>query len=257
VAADAPSAGTQTLYRFALKPGQTLANAQVSLRDGFTHGLTIQQGHYYGDSAGPAEGSQLTAGVYEFNPNTLAVTRTVYTVSGSGRPRGLTADPLSSDIYVCLSSGQIMRIANPATSPAVTTFVSSNERFDGCAFSPNGQMLYVATQHSQHVWGYNRSGALMFNVNDAPHGPDGIAVAPGSDKVNGLPVSNNVFIINNDGTVTRIDTAHNDAVTTVWSGGTRGDLAFVDSKGYLDISQSSTYVRLTPSFFGHHKHGLA
>jgi hypothetical protein len=153
-------------------------------------------------------------------------------------------------VYVSSDSG-IYRVQNPSSiRPTVTQFVSGN--FDGLAFNSDGSILYAGHNAGPaigHVIGFARNGSTLFDVN-VGGAPDGIAVAPVGQPVGGIDVSNNVFVNNEDGTVERIDANNTNAVSTISAGGTRGDFAFVDTHGGLDVSQSASYVRLGPAFFG-------
>jgi hypothetical protein len=130
-----------------------------------------------------------------------------------------------------------------------STFAADATELDGCDWNADGSRLYAADRPSQHILGYDRAGKRVFDV-FVGHHPDGVAAAPKNDVVQGLNVSGNVFVNDNDGPVLRIDTRRANAVTVVLGGGTRGDFGFVDSKGYFDVSQTSNYLRLRPSFFG-------
>lgn len=239
-----------TTYRFPPSGGDA-STALAASTNGLTHALALQDGHYYGVSVGQAVGDPLPAGVYEFDPSTLAVTRTVIT-TGSEFPQQVVADPLSGDLYVTLFSGGILRIQNPASaSPTTTQFVSTTQGFDGAAFAPDGSVLYVAASGG-YVLGYDRTGALAFSVATG-HPADGIAVASANvfATINGqqVDVSNNIFANSNDGTIEMIDVHNNDSVSVVAEGGSRGDFATVGPDHCLYVTQSNTVEKMTPCFF--------
>ncbi|MGH9028224.1 MAG: hypothetical protein ACRDV4_01200, partial [Acidimicrobiales bacterium] len=81
-----------------------------------------------------------------------------------------------------------------------------------------------------------------------PGKPDGIVIAPADTMVDGIDVSGNVFVNNNNGTVIRIDPNNHNQVTTVASGGTRGDYATLGTNGCIYVTQSSQVDELTPCF---------
>jgi hypothetical protein len=245
---------TQTLYRFgeaALTSGASALSPAASSANGLDSGVALSHGTYYGIAQ---LASTIASGLYAFDPVTLKLTTSVPLVSaasfGPGTPKNVTADPASTDIYVSSDSG-IYRVQNPlSTSPTVTQFASGN--FDGLAFNSAGTALYAAHNvgvSAGHITGFARNRSSVFDVN-VGGAPDGLAVAPVGQTVSGMDVSNNVFVNNNNGDVQRIDTNNGNAVSAVAAGGTRGDFAFVDSQGGLDVSQADSYVRLSPAFFG-------
>ncbi|HLJ67731.1 MAG TPA: hypothetical protein VKX16_10275 [Chloroflexota bacterium] len=230
-----------TTYRFGLKGGP-IAKAQLAIANGLNLGLAISNGSYFGLAD---ISSSIPSGLYAFNPNTLVLGPLLVPNSsfGGGYLAGITADPLSSDLYVSSGVG-IYRVQNPLGTPIVTQFAAGS--FDGLAFKRDGSVLYAAAP--QGVAAFDRNGNLLFGV-PISGGPDGIAVAPHGKKAHGLNVSDNVFVNTNSGNVVRIDVNNGNAVSTVATGGTRGDFVFVDAKGFLDVSQSDRYVRLYPNFF--------
>lgn len=244
-----------TLYRFTrsiLTGGGSATAPAASSANGLDSGLALSHGVYYGIAQ--TKSHYIKGGLYAFNPTTLALTTTSPLVPaasfGTGTPKAIAGDPQSTDLYVSSDNG-IFRVQNPSSGhPSVTQFAAGN--FDGIDFNDAGTVLYAAENvgaAAGHVVGFDRAGNTVLDI-QVGGGPDGIAVAPPTQAVNGVNVSNNLFINNNDGTVERIDTNNSNQVTTVASGGTRGDFAFVDAQGGLDVAQSDSYVRLTPPLFG-------
>jgi len=121
-----------TTYRFLVTGGSALT-PQVSAQNGLTHGITVDGGVYYGLADGGD--SSLPAGLYRFDPSTLAVTAPIATFPGPGA-FGIARDPLTGDLYVSTGSG-IFRVQNPSGTPMVSTFVSGSF-FDGLAFTYAG-----------------------------------------------------------------------------------------------------------------------
>lgn len=235
-------------YRFS-EAGGDVSTAQASSVNGLDFAVADAAGHYYGASAGASSGSSLAPGIYEFDPATLAVTRTV-TTALPGRPRQIAVDPLTGDLFVTMSVGGIEQIANPALNePLLSNFVSTADAFDGAGFSATGSVLYVADSTTGHILGFDRTGHQVFDVDLSADHPDGLAVAPANRIINGVDVSGNVFVNNKDGTIVRIDTNTGNATSIVASGGTRGDLMTVDAQGYLDADQSDSVVRFYPPLF--------
>lgn len=237
-----------TMYRFGLNGG-TAPQAQLAVANGLDSGLTLSHGVYFGIAQAS---SNIPAGLYAFNPSTLARSPLLVPASqfGGTNPKDVVADPRSRDLYVSANPG-IYRVRGATSGhPIVTLFASVN--VDGIAFTRDGATLYGAGAGANvgFVYGFDRTGRQVFDVNlGAATRPDGIAVAP-HYTVNGVNVAGNVFVNTNIGTVLRIDVNHGNAVSTVASGGTRGDFVIIDTEGYLDVSQSDRYVRLLPNFFG-------
>jgi len=236
-----------TLYRFASGMTGNAGSPQASAHDGLGMGLAFTNGGYYGLS----RGGPVPAGLYRFNPTTLALTTSTPLVSIPGTLDDLTRDPVTGDLYASSTSGIYHISGLGGAHPTRSTFVTGD--FDGMIFSPDGNVLYAASRGGStagHVVGFTRGGSPNgFDVNENGEGPDGITVAPPATKVNGVDVSNNVFVNENDGQVDRIDVNHGNAVTTVASGGTRGDFTTVGSDGCLYVTQTTTVEKLRPCFF--------
>jgi len=234
-----------TLYRFASGAAGSAASPQASAANGLQVGLAFTQGGYYGLSRG---GHAIPAGLYQFNPGTLAVMSTTPIVAPAGQLNALARDPVTGDLYISSTSG-IFHVTGLGSTPSATTFASGT--FDGLDFSPDGSVLYAASHKgTNHVVGFTRTGASSgFDVDFSSIVPDGIVVAPPNTIVNGVDVSKNVFVNGNSGEVDRIDVNHGNAVSTVATGGTRGDFATVGADGCLYVTQSTTVERLSPCFF--------
>lgn len=250
----------QKTYRFPLSGGS--APAQPLSQNGLYGGLAVQGGHYYGVHC-CFFFVPLAEGLYEFDPSTLSITRTVTTSIGS--PRAVVADPVSGDLYVstCLGGWQIYRIQNPdSATPIITPFGDETGRsgcIDGMTMTSDGKTLWAADYGSpgggtgngaQTVVGFDTAtGAQVAAVNLCCHGPDGMAVAAANTTIGTTDVSNNVFVNSNDGTIERIDTNNGNGVSVVASGGTRGDFATVGADGCMYVAQSSEVEKLSPCFF--------
>jgi hypothetical protein len=81
------------------------------------------------------------------------------------------------------------------------------------------------------------------------HGPDGISLVAANVVAGGIDLSNNVFINNNDGTLLRVDTNSQNAVSIVAGGGSRGDFSTVGPDGCLYATQSDRIEKFAPCFF--------
>jgi hypothetical protein len=63
----------------------------------------------------------------------------------------------------------------------------------------------VANLANQYVDCFDRSSNIVFDVDLSGHDPDGIAVANPNTIANGIDVSDNIFVNDNDCTIVRID----------------------------------------------------
>ena len=235
------------IYRFG-PSGGTAATAEATSAAAVANGgLTLAGGHYYGTRF--AFGSVTGSGVVELDPVALTLTRTISTTVN---PRGITTDPLTGDLLYSEAPGAARRVATPlAASPADTLFANPGSGvYDGIAITADGSRVYLADYNTQHVVGVDRAGAVVLDVNLSSHHPDGIAVARPNTVIGGVDFSNNVFVNSNDGTIQRIDvnTAGN-PVTTVVSGGTRGDFVSVGPDGCVYATQTDSVVKLAPCIF--------
>lgn len=235
----------RTTYRFGPDGGDPATAPQFT--SGLNHSLIFHKGGYYGtDADGGGTG---TKGVWTWDPNTLHLGHLVAAIPGARIIRGAFGDPATTDLYVSSLSG-IWRVQGPeSASPTVSNFVSGGN-IDGMGFKGDGTILYAADLGTGHVRGWSvPSGTQVFDLDVGGGGLDGITVAPPNRVINGVDISDNVFVNFNDGTVKRIDVHNGNAITTVASGGTRGDFAFVDSQGFLVVSQTDSFVRLKPNVF--------
>jgi len=234
-----------TLYRFLSGVNGTAGSPDASAANGLQVGLATTGNHYYGLARG---GHGIPAGLYQFNPSTLALTTSTPIVAPPGTLNALVRDPVTGDLYISSTSG-IFHVTGLGSSPTFSTFASGT--FDGLDFSPTGNVLYAASHSgTNHVVGFTRTGASSgFDVDFSSIAPDGIVVAPANRSVNGVDVSKNLFVNGNGGVVDRVDVNNGNAVSTVASGGTRGDFELVGKDGCLYVTQSSTVERLMPCFF--------
>ena len=207
--------------------GDRRARPSRRVVNGIDGGLAIAGKHYF---AVVHTGSQenVGAGVYEFDPVTLALGKQIASSQqlGGGDPRGLAIDPTTGDLFVTTYGSGIYRIHDPAGTPMLTEFNSVSA--DGIAFSPSGSELFVAPYNGgglpDQVDGFKSSGASVPGFPVVVSGnPSGVVVAPPNDVVDGVNVSNNVFVNGTAGTVYRINTNDGDAVSTVATGGSGGN----------------------------------
>jgi uncharacterized repeat protein (TIGR01451 family) len=229
----------KTTYKF--PAGGGAASAATSSQNLLNLDLAVSHGKYYaGTNALPTP-----IGVYSFDPGTLAVGKLIAAFPQT--PYGLIGDPLSDDLYVATGSG-IYRIQSPDSSPVVTKVVAAGT-FDGIAMTADGQHIWAAIRNVDSLQEYGRPSGATAPLQATIHvgrGVDGIAIAK-SDAPGG--VANNVFVNDNDGTIVRVDTNNNNAVSVVASGGTRGDFATVGPDGCFYVTQTDKVVKLAPCFF--------
>jgi hypothetical protein len=248
-----------TTYRLPAGGGDVSAPGVPANANGLNIGIAVHRGHYYGASChvGCPGGTSLVGGLYEFDPSSLAITRTVATGFGD-KTLAVADDPVDDAVFVsaCDSGSPIVRVDNPSSAtPTVSSFgiqpPDASQCFDGLAVTSDGSTLYATDSGTQTIRGYRiATGDEVSAVSVAGHDPDGIAVVRAGTVMNGVDFSNNVFVNSNDGTIERIDTnSPGDPVTVVASGGSRGDFAAVDPSGCLFVTQSATVEKLTPCIF--------
>jgi hypothetical protein len=151
-------------------------------------------------------------------------------------PLGIVLDPLNGQLFVASYGSKISEV-NPVTG-TVSAFV--NVAADGLAFDSTTGILYAAAGGG--VEGFNTaSKAMVFQSGTIAGGADGIALGTG-------PVSGNLFVNTNGGTVVEINLTTK-AQTIIASGGSRGDFVTVDPNGTLLLTQSDRIMRLHPSVF--------
>jgi hypothetical protein len=111
---------------------------------------------------------------------------------------------------------------------------------DGIVVSADGSTVYVAFKDNNTIVGFNTAtGATVHTFSLGSSTPDGMGIIQ-KGALAGDIVSNN-----NDGTVDLINVG-NGTVTTIASGGTRGDFTGEDLlNGSLFLSQSSSVLRLS------------
>lgn len=224
---------SQQLFKFP-ESGGSAATAQ-STTNGF-FGIGLSHGVYYG-----VVGTQVNS----FDPATLASGPISITIPCSGQD--IAPDPISTDLYVSCGNG-IVRIQNPTSATPIVTMFTAGSNFDGIKWTGDGQHLWGSNLSLFQVQEFSRAGVVEASI-PWTHGPDGIATAPPGAVENGINVSNNVFVNNNDGTITRIDTNNGDALSTVASGGSRGDLTTVGPDGCWYVTQLDRVEKMSPCFF--------
>jgi DNA-binding beta-propeller fold protein YncE len=172
------------------------------------------------------------------------VLRTV--ASGIQCPTGLAVDPVTGDLFVSqnMCGTTIFRISNYSSGPGTVTPYASLANADGLAFNADGTL-------------YAESAGAIYSIGGTASSRPGLATAvanvPNSDGLAfgaTLPGGRLPFLVSNriDGVVTRVDFAGpQPSAIDIFSGGTRGDFAAVDSHGCLYITQSDRIVKIAPT----------
>jgi hypothetical protein len=238
-------------YRFTAAGGSVNA-PDAKAQNLLTHGLALDNGIYYGASEVPSFPGWPGLGVYQFDPNSLAITKLVGAFPtgqpGSEGPLAIAPYPLNTDLLAVSSFAGLYNLQNLA-SPTPTLTQVSPFAGDGIAYSQDGSRFYEAAGHVYGVDLTQPGFPQVLNVDLSPDTPDGMAVAQSYALAGGTNVSNNVFVNTWLGNLVRIDTNNGNAVSTVASGGSRGDFVTVGADGCLYATQSDRVEKMSPCFF--------
>jgi hypothetical protein len=179
--------------------------------------------------------NQFSGQVVEINPTTGAFIQTIVTIGGA---TGLVANPANGHLF--LSTGANVYDINPIAK-TFTLFVA--QPADGLTITADGSTLYMAIisgPNTNHLLGFNTTTKTL--VFDSGFIPTTSGVIDGSALGTGT-LAGNIFINNNDGTLYELNLATK-GVTTIVTGGSRGDLVSVDSNGTLLFTQTDSVLRL-------------
>jgi sugar lactone lactonase YvrE len=220
------------IYRF--QPGGGTASAATRLTPapipGTISGLVVS-------SSGEIYLARYRTGdIVEVDPGTGEVTRTVASVQCA---TGLAIDPVSGDLFVSQDGcgSTIFRVS--PSSGAVSSFASA-PGVDGLAFDQSGTLYAESGGHVLRIDGTQSSSpGTVTSIARVPQA-DGLAFGAHST---GQPP---YLVVNrNNGVVTRVDfNGASSSQSDIFTGGSRGDFAAVDSQGCLYITQSSSVVRI-------------
>ena len=128
-----------TTYRYDTSGSAPVLTA--SLQNGITHGLTRDNGIYYGVASNNQ--TVITSGVYSLDPVTLKITNQIIgNPCNGGDIRGLAADPANGDLLLTGDCG-VFRISQPSGNvPFFTQIASGN--FDGITIDPATDHAWIA-----------------------------------------------------------------------------------------------------------------
>ena len=228
-----------TTYKYDITSGAP--KLTLSLQNGFTHGLALLHGVYYGIASN--EQSIVPQGVYSFSPTTLKVTSQVVG-NPCGDLRGLAADPATGDLIMSGDCG-LFRVKNPASAvPSFQQLAAGN--LDGITVDPVTNTVWAADNGNDAVIQYYSTDGSEITSIPMQGGPDGLAIAS-PDAPGGI--GGNLFVNRNDGIITMIDRHNANATSVVASGGSRGDFVSVGPDGFLYATQSDRVEQIQPAIF--------
>jgi hypothetical protein len=158
---------------------------------------------------------------------------------------GMWGNPVNGHILATTGQGQIIDI-NPTAnggSGSATVVATPGLIYDGVTVSPNGATVYVTENY--HVVGHNiANGSVVYDSGVLFGSPDGLGVISSNNQLNGKLIVNFNGAGLNAGFVGILDPATN-TVTTIASGGTRGDYVSPDpTNGTVFLSYSDVVYRL-------------
>jgi hypothetical protein len=215
--------------------GQSASSIPASQSYGYANATGMAQvfGNIYMNQAVNGQVVQLNGdGTFE---------RVVASIPGAPNLTGMAVDPANGHLFVSEPTttggfNQVLDI-DPATG-STHVFLSGGTFTDGLAFNSDGSILYAATD-SNSVTGFDaHSGAVVFGPVFIPGMPDGVALGTGS-------LLGNLFVNTNGGTLVEVNVATL-SQTVIASGGTRGDLVYVDPHDdSLLLTQTDSILRLT------------
>jgi hypothetical protein len=217
------------LYEFADVDGQTLgsANPVASLPNIID----------VASSGGKVYAASRSSGFFNVS-NNLTLTPIVLNPLGPIGAQGIAVNPVNGHVISASTSGIID--IDPVTGNWRTIVANPPSIADGVSVSPDGQTVYVAIFGQTEILGYDiATGNVVFTQTGLNGGPDGTAV------ISGGIFAGDIISNNNDGSVILIDPSTH-VVTTIATGGSRGDFASPDeSNGSLLLFDADAVYRLS------------
>ena len=204
--------------------------------DGQSFGSAVSTAALPGAFAMATAGGKVYAtagGRYYIVSNTLGLTLLALT-PGVGPSLGLWGNPVTGHLLSASSAGLI-----DIDPTAGTWKLVGAAGADGVSVSPDGKIAYAEIGGA--VRGYDIATAtLVYNSGGLGHGPDGTGV------ISGGPLSGDIIVNNNDGTVGLLDPTGAKPYVIIASGGTRGDFVSPDlNNGTLFLSSAAAVERLS------------
>ena len=228
------------IYRFAPGGGAASDSTRVTRAPlgGGPSGLAVgRDGRLYLARYGAGDVVEVAAGTGE-------IVRSVAKVPCA---TGLVVDPASGDLFVSQNQcgSTIWRISGFANGPGTASaYVSNVYGVDGMSFGNDGTLYAVSNGQVSRIGGTASGSPGAVTPIVYIRGADGVAA--GVAPAGGGPAF--VVVNRNDGAVTRADlTANPITKGDIFTGGSRGDFAAVDSSGCLYITQTASIVRVRPS----------
>jgi hypothetical protein len=227
-------------YKFPTDTDGQLATAVPSI-SAIPHpgGLVQWNGHIY--MTGWATSPTADA-VYEVDKTGKVIQVIANTHDGAGIVVDTAPGPLYGHLLVATNGSNAPSIYDVDPVAKTAKFVAALPGSgDGDAFDPRSNILYVAI-NGYGVVGYSMtSRTWVWNSGFIPGAPDGIALGVGD-------LRGELFVNTNGGTIVEVSLFNPSVQVVIASGGTRGDLATVDSNnGTYLVTQSDRVVRLIPA----------
>ncbi len=175
------------------------------------------------------------SGVVRLNPDSGAIIAAGF--GGAGNALGIAPDPQTGNLVYVGSDGTLLYVTADFSASGTFSTATANRFIDGIYFDPTGDYLLTATRLPFFaVTVLDRAGNIVQDVLLTSE-PDGIAFHATAPK---FVATNNL-----DGTILRLDFPADDltqtpTITTLASGGFRGDLSQVGADGCWYITQEGT-----------------
>jgi sugar lactone lactonase YvrE len=228
------------IYRF--QPGGGTASGATRLTaspiPGLVTGLVVSaSGDIYVARYGAGD-------IVQVDPGSGEVIRTVASIPCA---TGVAIDPASGDLFVSqnLCGSTIFRVSNYASGPGTVSAYTNAPGVDGLAFDNVSGSLYAESNgHVLRIDGtQSPTPGHVDSVAKVPYA-DGLAFGEHSSGEPAYLVANR-----NNGTATRVDFRLGlvPSQQDIFTGGSRGDFAAVDSHGCLYITQSASVIRIAGS----------
>ena len=237
---------TGNLYQFdaqggSADPGHLIGNPFGTAA---LSGLTFDpHGSLYGTGRAGGLCTGINA-VVQISPSTGQIVRQL-TAPGTC-PLGLAVDPLSGNLFVSDTYGGIYELSGYTNGPGTATSYALSGQLDtdGLTFAPDGT-LYAADEASGVIYSITGTNAATPGVATpivTIAGADGVTLEtnPNSAAVPYLIVNSN------NGDIIKVDQSTSPpTLTTIFSGGSRGDFVTVGPDGCMYATQTDRVIRIT------------